>query len=311
MFGLKTAPHSYQKLMYLLLQGLHYHFVLAYLDDLLIYSHDFAQHIGHITIVFQRIRAANLRINLKKSQFLKPRLEYLGYIITPNGIQPTGKNIQAIVDAPKPSSAKQVKSFLGLVGFYRRFIPNIAKRTYYLKEITREKEPFEWTEDCEREYVDMKTALTTDTILKYPDFNQPFILTVDASYQGLGAILSQMAIDGYNKPIAYASRTLNKHEAGYSTTDLEMQAVVWGIKYFQVYLDGHHFTVFTDHKANTGILKVKDPNSRQNRHIEFLLNYDYDIKHKSGPANHSDFLSRCPIPYEKEDISDDEEINDD
>lgn len=290
-FGLKNAPATFQRLMNETLRGLVNKICMVYLDDIIIFSPNLIEHIKHLKLVFERLRQYNLKLQLDKCEFLRTETEFLGHIITPDGIKPNTKKIKAIQDFPIPNTQKELRGFLGLLGYYRKFIEQFAKITKPLTKclkkntkITHDKEFVETFNKC-------KTLLCNNPILAYPDFDQPFELTTDASNFALGAVLQQN-----DKSIAYASRTLNEAEEKYSTIEKELLAIVWATKHFRPYLFDNKFTLYTDHKPLEWLFTLKDPNAKLNRWKLKLGEYDFKVKYKKGKENViADALSRIRL----------------
>lgn len=302
-FGLKNAPATFQRVVDRVLKNEIGKICLIYMDDIIIFSTSLQEHINSIKIVFNRLRDAGLKIQLDKSEFLSKSVEFLGHIVTPEGIKPNEKKIIAIKKFPIPNTQKEIKSFLGLIGYYRRFIKNFAKLTkpltLCLKKGTQIKHTPEFVESFEL----CKNILMNDPILQYPDFNKPFNVTTDASNFAIGAVLSQGPI-GKDLPIAYASRTLNTAETHYSTIEKELLAIVYAVKYFRPYLYGTKFSIICDHKPLQWLFSLKEPNSKLVRWKLQLEEYDYKIIYKQGKLNtNADALSRIEInPIETTDI---------
>ena len=294
-FGLKNAPSTFQKLMNTVLTGLQGLHCYIYLDDCIIYSHDLNSHIDKLKLVFDRLRQFNLKLQPDKCEFLRREVAYLGHIITDKGVSPNPEKIKAVTKFPTPKNPKDIKSFLGLVGYYRRFIENFSKITKPLTSLLKKDVKFNWSQEQTDAFNFLKHKLTTAPLLQYPDFNKPFILTTDASNYAVGAILSQGEI-GKDKPIAYASRTLNKAEGNYSTIEKELLAILFGVKTFRPYLFGRKFQIVTDHRPLVWLFNVKDPGSRLIRWRLKLEEYDYEIVYKQGKINlNADALSRFPV----------------
>lgn len=253
-FGLKNAPSTFQRMMNLAFKGLVGKNCFIYLDDIIIFGRTLEEHNKNLSIIFQRLRDTNLKVQPDKCEYLKPELEFLGHLITPEGIKTNPKKIEAVKSFKTPRNPKEVKSFLGLSGYYRKFIKDYAKTAKPLTELTRKDVDFAWTTDCENSFQTLKQKLCEGPILTYPDFSQPFTLTTDASNEGLGAILSQ------NKhPCCYISRTLNKAEQNYTTTEKELLAIVWAVRRLRQYLLGRKFTIETDHNALAWLFNVRIP----------------------------------------------------
>lgn len=294
-FGLKNAPATFQRVMDNVLKDLQGKTCLVYMDDIIIFSTSLQEHITSLKSVFKRLQENNLKIQLDKSEFLCKTVEFLGHVITPEGIKPNPKKIIAIKNFPIPRTAKEIKSFLGLIGYYRKFINNFAKLTKPLTNCLKKEKKVEHTPEFVKCFEDCKNILTNDPILQHPDFSKPFNLTTDASNFAIGAILSQGPI-GHDLPIAYASRTLNPAEINYSTIEKEMLAIVWATKYFRPYLFGIKFKIISDHKPLQWLFSVKEPNSKLIRWRLKLSEFDYEIIYKSGKQNtNADALSRVQI----------------
>lgn len=294
-FGLKNAPATFQRLMNTALSGLQGLHCYVYLDDCIIYSHDLESHMTKLKLVFNKLREFNLKLQPDKCEFLRREVAYLGHIITDKGVSPNPEKVKSVTDFPTPTNVKQIKSFLGLVGYYRRFIENFSKLTKPLTSLLKKDVPFNWTPEQENSFQILKDKLTTAPLLQYPDFSAPFVITSDASNYAVGAVLSQGDI-GKDKPIAYASRTLNKPEGNYSTTEKELLAIIFAVKTFRPYIFGRKFKIVTDHRPLVWLFNVKDPGSRLIRWRLKLEEYDYEIVYKQGRLNsNADALSRCPV----------------
>ena len=245
--------------------------------------------------VFARLRMHNLKLQPEKCEFFRKEVTYLGHKLTTQGLLPDSDKVRAVKEFPTPTNTRQLKAFLGLCGYYRRFIPNFSKIAKPMTELLRKNTPFEWSQRIDEAFITFKDLLTSEQLLQYPDFTKPFVLTTDASNEALGAILSQGPI-GRDLPIAYASRTLINAERNYSTTEKELLAIVWGCKQFRQYLYGRKFTIVTDHKPLTWVFNVKDPSSRLLRWRLKLEEYDYDVVYKPGARNtNTDALSRINV----------------
>lgn len=264
----------------------------VYLDNIVVYSYDLSSHIHNLKSVFQRIRNFNLKVQPAKCEFLRKEVIYLGHIISQNGVQPNPDKVKAVTDFPTPKSSKDIKSFLGLVSYYRRFIQDFSKLAKPLTNLLKKDVPFLWENAQQLSFETLKNQLVSAPILAYPDFSRPFILTCDASNYAISAILSQGQI-GQDRPIAFASRTMNKAECNYSVTEKECLAILFGTKTFRPYLYGNRFTVVTDHKPLQWLFNCKDPGSRLIRWRLKFFQFEYDIKYKKGKINsNADALSR-------------------
>jgi len=294
-FGLTNAPATFQRVMDNVLADLNGDCCLVYLDDIIVFSPSLQEHICDLESVFSRLKQANLKIQPDKSEFLRKEIEYLGHIVTEDGIKPNTKKIEAIKVFPIPTTRKEIKSFLGLLGYYRKFIKDFTKITKPMTKQLKGKAPVLPTEEFKEAFNTCKTLLCNDPILKYPDFTKPFVLTTDASNVAIGAVLSQGTL-GSDRPVCFASRTLNDREVMYSTVEKEMLAIIWATKYFRPYLFGQKFQIVTDHKPLTWLMNFKEPNSKLVRWKLQLLEYDYEVVYKKGSQNVvADALSRVEI----------------
>ena len=290
-FGLKNAPSTFQRVMDEILKDLQNKICMVYMDDIIIFSTGLQEHIQNLKLVFSKLREANLKIQIDKCEFLRKEVEFLGHVVTSKGIRPNSKKIEAIQKFKIPKTQREIKSFLGLLGYYRKFIKNFAKITKPMTKCLKKNEKIEHTKEFIDCFNTCKNILTSEPVLAYPDFKKPFELTTDASNYAIGAILSQD-----NHPICYASRTLNPAEVNYSTIEKELLAIVWSCKYFRPYLFGHKFTILTDHKPLQWLFSLKEPNSRLVRWRLKLEEFDYTIQYKKGKLNQAaDALSRNPV----------------
>ncbi|KAM0724355.1 Retrovirus-related Pol polyprotein from transposon 17.6 [Formica fusca] len=291
-FGLKNAPATFQRLMNSILTGMQGLKCLVYLDDIVIYGASLEDHNKRLKEVLQRLRENNLKLQPDKCEFLRKEVIYLGHIISENGISPDPSKLTAIKEFPTPKKVKDIQSFIGLAGYYRKFIEDFSKIAKPLTKLTKKTEKFEWTMEQQNAFEILKERLMTAPVLMYPDFNQEFIVTTDASDYAIGAVLSQGKV-GNDRPIAYASRVLSRAEQNYNTTEKELLAIVWAVKHFRPYVYGTKFKIVTDHKPLIWLFNVNDPGSRLIRWRLKLEEYDYEIIHKAGRANaNADALSR-------------------
>jgi len=269
--------------------------VFVYLDDIIIASPDLKSHLRHLREVFDRLRQANLQINPEKCKFGADQLRYLGHLVTRNGISTDPEKTEAITRIPPPRNIREVRRFLGLLSWYRRFVENFSNRARPFTRLTSKKVKWQWTTTEENAFNSLKTALTTAPVLACPDFDKIFFLQTDASEFGLGAVLTQYH-ENKERVVAYASRTLNGAERNYSVTEKECLAVLWGIRKMRAYLEGYHFIVITDHQALKWLQKIDNPTGRLARWALELQQYDFEIRYRKGTLNHvADALSRHPI----------------
>jgi hypothetical protein len=297
--GLKNSPSSFQRVMDNVLRGLQNEICLVYLDDIIVFSTSLQEHMVNLEKVFQRLRESNFKIQMDKSEFLKLETAYLGHVISNDGIKPNPDKIAAIIKYPIPKTSKQIKQFLGLLGYYRKFIPDFARITKPLTSCLKKGRKIILNAEYIHCFEKCKTLLTNDPILQYPDFSKEFLVTTDASDVAIGAILSQGPV-GSDRPICYASRTLNDSELNYSTIEKELLAIVFATKYFRPYLFGRPFKILTDHKPLQWLINLKEPNSRLTRWRLKLSEYTYDVIYKKGKLNtNADALSRIEIHNEE------------
>ncbi len=295
-FGLQGAPASFQRLMDIVLAGTD-SFAAAYLDDVVVYSATWEEHLRHLGEVFQRIRQAGLTIHPQKCAIAKEEVKYLGHVLGRGVIRPQKDKVQAVLDCPRPQTKKDVRSFLGLVGWYRRFVPDFARRAAALSDLTRKSgsSRIQWGEEQEQAFLDLKQALCRDPVLQSPDFSQPFTVQTDASGVGLGAVLLQGEGEG-KKPVAYISRKLFPRETRYAAVELECLAVKWALDTLKYYLLGRDFSLETDHRALQWLGRMKDSNARVTRWFLALQPYRFTVNYRAGKQNTvADFLSRHPV----------------
>lgn len=297
--GLKNSPSTFQRVMDNVLRGLQNQICLVYLDDIIVFSTSLQEHMTNLEKVLQRLKESNFKVQMDKSEFLKLETAYLGHVISNEGVKPNPDKIAAIEKYPIPKTPKEIKQFLGLLGYYRKFISDFARITKPLTQCLKKGKKITFDPEYVKSFEKCKTLLTNDPILQYPDFTKEFVLTTDASNVAIGAILSQGPI-GSDKPVSYASRTLNDSELNYSTIEKELLAIVWATKYFRPYLFGRKFKVLSDHKPLQWIMNLKEPNSRLTRWRLKLSEYDFTVVYKKGKANtNADALSRIEIHNEE------------
>jgi hypothetical protein len=289
-FGLTNAPAIFMNLMNKVFMEELDKFVVAFIDDILIYSKSHKDHEHHLRIVLERLRAHQLYAKLRKCEFWLEKIAFLGHILTTKGIEVDPSKV-AVSKWKQPSNVSEVRSFLGMTGYYRRFIKGFSSIARPMTELLKKDNKFVWTPKCEESFQIIKKKLTTMPVLTLPDIHQNFIIFCDASRQGLGCVLMQN-----EKVIAYASRLLKPHEQNYSTHVLELAAIVHALKIWRHYLIGNKCHVFTYHKSLKYILSQPDLNLRQRRWMELIKDYDIEIHYHPGKANVvEDALSRKPF----------------
>ena len=242
--------------------------------------------------VLQRFEAANLQLHPGKCVIAQPKVQYLGYVLSEEGITASPDKIKAVKQYPTPKGVKDVRAFIGLASFYRRLVPDFAELAKPLTTLTRKDQQFTWGPTQKEAFESLKERLCSAPVLAFPDFKLPFILTTDASKVAVGAILSQVQ-NGIERPIAYASRQLNNAERAYTVSEQEMLALVWATKQFRCYLFGKQFLVRTDHSALKYLQNFADQNSRLMRWSLKLSELDFVVEHRAGSKiGHVDALSR-------------------
>lgn len=299
-FGLTNAPATQQRLVDQLFYGPEFeHKVFVYIDDIIIVSPNFEQHISLLVRVMEKLKAANLTINFEKSQFFRKQLKYLGYVVDSNGLHADPEKVTAIVNYPTPKNRKEVRRFLGTASWYRRFIPNFSSLASPLNKLTSQGKntpPFTWSAQADAAFKSLKACLVSTPVLSCPDYSKPFEVHTDASDVGIGAVLTQ-TLDGVEKVIAYMSKSLSKQERNYSATEREALAVLTAIEHWRCYLEnGQRFVVYTDHSALKWFLNLNNPTGRLARWGVRLSAFDCEIRHRRGSDNVvPDSLSRIPV----------------
>ena len=292
-FGLTNAPATFQRLMAVVLRGLTPLMCLVYLDDIIIFSTTFEEHVERLRLVLSRLREAGLKLKPRKCRLLCEHVRFLGHVVSEQGVSTDPEKVRAIAEWPTPTCVKDVRSFLGMAGYYRRFVRDFSTVARPLNKLLERDVAFVWNEDSEGAFRVLKDVLSSAPILSFPDFDRPFIVDTDASNSGLGAVLSQIGLDTVERPVYFASRTLNRAERKYSTTRKELLAVVWALKTFRPYLLGAPFVLRTDHNALVWLMNFKEPEGQVARWLESLAEYDFEIEHRSGKKHqNADALSR-------------------
>ncbi|GJR82553.1 putative reverse transcriptase domain-containing protein [Tanacetum coccineum] len=287
-FGLTNAPAVFMDLMNRVCKPYLDKFVIVFIDDILIYSKNEQEHKEHLKQILELLKKEELYAKFSKCEFWIPKVQFLGHVIDSEGIHVDPAKIESIKDWTSPKSPTEIRQFLGLAGYYRRFIEGFSKIAKPMTKLTQKKVKFEWGDKQEAAFQLLKQKLCSAPILALPEGSEDFIAYCDASKKGLGAVLMQR-----EKVISYASRQLKIHEKNYTTHDLELGAVVFALKIWRHYLYGTKCTVFTDHKSLQHILDQKELNMRQRRWLELLSDYDCDIRYHPGKANVvADALSR-------------------
>ncbi len=292
-FGLFGAPATFQRLMDKILRP-HTAYAAAYLDDIIIYSQDWQRHMVHLREVLRALRGAGLTANPKKCAIGRVEVRYLGFHLGHGQVRPQIDKTAAIAACPRPKTKKEVRQFLGLAGYYRRFVPDYSELTSPLTDLTKKEVPdtVPWTERCQQVFTQVKAALCGGPLLHSPDFSLPFLLQTDASDRGLGAVLTQ-EIGGEERPVLYISRKLSKRETMYSTIEKECLAIRWAVLTLRYYLLGREFTLCSDHAPLQWLHRMKDTNARITRWYLALQPFKFKVIHRPGTQmTVADFLSR-------------------
>ena len=292
-FGLHGAPATFQRLMDKLLAEQR-DASDAYIDDITVASNSFTEHLMDLRNVFQSVREAGLTIKPRKANLAMYSVGVLGHHAGRGIIKPDAAKIATVQNYPKPVTKKELRAFLGLTGYYRKFISDFSGRTALLSDMLKKSFPehLRWTEDTEQAFQSLKQALCKEPVLQAPDFRKKFILQTDASRIGIGAVLSQVGDDGLEHPVAYASRKLQAAERNYATIEQECLAIKWGVEKFAVYLLGKEFEIQTDH-APLKWLQEHQHNARVARWALELQPFQFYIKHRAGNKHcNADSLSR-------------------
>ena len=297
-FGFKNAPEIFQRMIDKALGNLRYTKALGYIDDIIIYSPTFEQHLIDVQEVFDKLREANLKLGKDKCHFCLDEVEYLGFVVCEEGIKTNPKKNEKINNFPIPKDKKELRAFLGLISYYRKFIKKLAHIAKPLYELLKKDKEFIWTNREQKTFQMLKERLLKAPILAYPDFEKQFIITTDASKIAIAAVLEQEGDDGKEHPIEYIHKSLSEQQRKWHSNDWEYYAIVWAIEKFRHYLGSKKFIIRTDSKTAKGFFKSmtningRDGN-RRNRWILFMQQFEYEIIHINGVKNRvADTLSR-------------------
>ena len=251
-YGVASTPAQFQKVMDTILQGIPG--VLCYIDDILITGSSDSEHLQN---VLKRLKQRGVRVKKQKCKYMAASVEYLGHCIDSEGLHATEGKLQAILKAPSLRNVQELRSFLGLVNYYGKFIPNLSTVLHPLNDLLRQNVRWKWTAACEQAFAAAKQGLASSKVLTHYDPALPLKMAGDASAYGVGAVISHIMPDGTERPIAFASRTLSTSERNYAQVEKEALSLVFGIRRFHNYLYGRTFTLVTDHKPLTSILGSK------------------------------------------------------
>ena len=305
-FGVASAPAVFQQLMEIVFQGAKG--VVCYLDDVLVTGASEQEHIQNLEEVLRRLKQWGFRLKKAKCYLLQPSVEYLGFKVDADGLHTTTSKVEAILNSPQPTDVRQLRSFLGLVHYYGRFVPDLATITHPLNELLRKNKKWDWSDDCTKAFSKLKKELSSSSVLAHYDVSLPLKLSCDASAYGVGAVIAHIMPDNTERPIAYASRTLSSSERNYAQIEKEALGIVFGVTKFHKFLYGRKFTLVTDHKPLLTLLGPKSQipplaAARLQRWALILTAYNYDIQFRpSDKHGNADGLSRLPVPYK--DIND-------
>lgn len=299
-YGISSAPGIFQRTIETLLQGIPN--VVVYLDDILITGPTDQEHLGTLEKVLTRMEQAGLRLKKSKCVFMVDSVTYLGHRIDENGLHPIAKKLKAVQCAPKPSNISELKSYLGLLTYYGKFLPNLASILAPLYKLLRTSVRWHWSSEQDEAFETSKKLLTSSQLLVHFDPHKKLVLSCDASAYGIGAVLAHQFSDGSEKPIGYASRTLSPAERNYSQIEREGLACVFGVQKFHSYIFGHHFTLITDHKPLVSLFSEQraippHASARIQRWALTLAMYEYTIAFRPTKAHgNADAMSRLPLP---------------
>ena len=293
-FGLCNAVSSFQRAMDLVLNGLNLETLLCYLDDIVVFSRTPEEHLERLECLLQRLKDANLKLKPSKCQLFQRRVSFLGHVVSAEGIQTDPEKIRLIAEWPAPRTLKEVRGFLGLTGYYRRFIYGYSEIVSPLHALMKKNRAFAWSDECQASFEELKKRLQGPPILALPNEEGVFLLDTDASDFCIGAVLSQLQ-DGQERVVSYAGRALSANERNYCITRKELLAVVYYLKYFKQYLLGHKFIVRTDHAALTWLRRTPEPIGQNARWLEQLEEYTFEVQHRPGARHgNADAMSRRP-----------------
>lgn len=299
-FGLNIAPNSFSRMMSIAFSGLSPQQSFIYVDDIIVIGCSVQHHLKNLKNVFDIFRKYNLKLNPQKCNFFKPEILFLGHKCTSKGLLPDDSKIETIQKYTVPNSKDEVKRFVAFANYYRRFIDNFASIAAPLNSLTRQKIHFKWDDQCQKAFDTIKSKLISPNLLQYPDFSKNFIITVDASKIGCGAVLSQN-YNGHDMPIYFASRSFNKAEQKKPTIEQELMAIHFAITQFRPYVYGTEFLVRSDHRPLVYLFNIKDPSSKLTKIRLELSEYNFTVEYIKGKSNIvADALSRISIDELKE-----------
>jgi hypothetical protein len=309
-FGLKNATSTFTRTMSEVFKELGSRFLKVFVDDLNVHSENWGEHLQHLEAVLCKLREVNLKLNPSKCCFAAKTITFLGHMVSKEGIRPDPGKVEAVLHFPTPKNVPSVRSFLGLTGYYRKYIRGYSNLAGPLFELTKKDVAFVWDVGCEQAYHALKAALVDAPVLTWPDFKRTFWLDVDWSTKGVGAILSQKE-GKFEKVIAYASKNLTEAQRKFHPMEGECYALIWGVMHFRQYLHMKHFILRTDHKPLEWLATVSDAHGRQGRWVGMLQDFSFKIVHRPRFKHMNvDALSRNPIGSATDDDGFGEELQD-
>ena len=295
-FGLKNAPPTFQRLMNQVVSGLSN--TAVYIDDVVVYSDSWSDHIKHLKALCDRLKDTNLTVNLAKSEFGKATVTFLGHTVGQGKVLPLENKVQCVKEYPPPQDKRSLMRFLGMAGFYRKFCRNFSLLTAPLTDLLKRDSSFKWGTACQKAFDQVKELLTSQPVLAAPMLDRPFKLAIDASNAGMGAVLLQKGDDGVDHPVSYYSKKFNAFQVKYSTIEKEALALLLALQHYEVYVGGlsKTVTVYTDHNPLVFVSKMKHKNQRLLRWFLIMQEFSLDIRHIKGVKNVvADTLSRAPL----------------
>ena len=297
---LASAQRAFQNLMEFIFVGLSYEVALVYLDDVIVFGRNFEEHLKGLELVFQRLSENGLKIKGSKCNFFQKHVSFLGHFISESGAEVDPEKLRAVEKMKKTSSIKDIRAFLGLVGYYRKFIPGFGKTVEPFYRLLNKSNNFEWSTECTSAVAELKKKLLETAVSAYPNDRDQYTLTTDASLTVNGAILTHKQ-GTEERIIAYASKTLSKSQRNYSATKRELFAKFHFTHCFKNYLLGQHFLIITEHRILVWIYSFKEPDGMVARRIVKLGQFNFDIKHRAGKKiQHADCLSRIDTEDEEQ-----------
>ena len=287
-YGIASAPALWQRAIEQVLQNIPSTQVI--IDDIIVTGRNDTEHLHNLKLVMDRLLSYGLHVNLDKCEFFQEKVSYVGHEIDSEGLHKSPEKIKAVKEAKRPENVSELRSFLGLVNYYHRFIDNLSSVAGPLHELLNKDTKWNWNSKREKSFQSIKDLICSDKVLCHYDAQLPLKLATDASPYGIGCVLSHVFPNGSERPIAFASRTLNQAEKAYSQIDKEALALYWGVRKFNTYLYGHKFTLVTDHKPLLSIFSPKKSlpvmtAARLQRYAVFLSGYQYDIEFRGTKAH--------------------------